>query len=133
MCVFPRLIIQVSHSIRPNCGPLALGLRGASCSKGLAPTCSLGVDLVVTRYEGRDDCALVVDGEYITVEHTRSSVPDLRVHQGSVTGVHFERATRFVSGIVTIAVDGAPLVVPTGTAVGSDPRTVVFRYKANDT
>ena len=88
---------------------------------------------MVTRYEGRDDCALVVDGEYIIVEHRESPASDLRVRQSSITGVHFEPATRFVSGIITIAVDGAALVVPTGNSVGSDPNTVVFRHKSNDT
>lgn len=88
---------------------------------------------MVSRYEGRDDCALVVDGDFITVEHRRGRAPDLRVHRSRVTAVHYERATRFVSGIITIAVDGAPLAVPTGTSVGSDPNTVVFKQKANDT
>lgn len=87
----------------------------------------------MTRYEGRGDCALVVDGEFITIEHRESRAPDLRVHRSRVTGVHYEPATRFVSGIVTIAVNGAPLAVPTGTSVGSDPNTVVFKHKANDT
>ncbi|MCD9198335.1 hypothetical protein [Aeromicrobium wangtongii] len=66
------------------------------------------------------------------IEHDSRDIPDFRVPLTTVTAVHFEPATRWVSGIVTIAVDGEPLVVPTGTACGSDLRTVVFKHKAND-
>lgn len=83
------------------------------------------------RYQGRDG-SLVVDGADVVIEHNDRSIPDFRVAQSSITAVHFEPATRFVSGIVTIATDGAPLVVPTGTDCGSDLRTVVFKHSAND-
>ena len=85
----------------------------------------------LVRYKGRDG-SLVVDGGYVVIEHNHQSIPDFRVRQSSITAVHFEPATRFTSGIVTIAVDGAPLVVPTGTDCGSDPHTVVFKHTAND-
>jgi hypothetical protein len=85
----------------------------------------------VVRYKGRDG-SLVVDGEYVVIEHNDDSIPDFRARRSSITAVHFEPATRFVSGIVTIAVDGAPLVVPTGTSCGSDLHTVVFKHSAND-
>lgn len=84
------------------------------------------------RYQGRGKSALVVDGADIVIEHHISSVPDLRVEQRRVTAVHFEAATRFTAGIITIAVDGADLVVPTGTDAGADPFTVLFKHKAND-
>ena len=87
---------------------------------------------MVTRYEGRDG-ALVVDGDFIVIEHFDRSAGNLQVRLSSLTDVHFEPATRWVSGIVTIAVDGAALVVPTGTSPGTDPYTVVFRHKANET
>ncbi|MCL3836865.1 hypothetical protein [Aeromicrobium duanguangcaii] len=86
---------------------------------------------MVTRYEGRDDCALVVDGEHIVIEHRQNPDPDFRFHRSRLTAAHFEPATFWVSGIITVAIDGAPLNVPTGTDVGSDPRTVVFRSKVN--
>lgn len=85
---------------------------------------------MVTRYEGRDG-ALVVDGEFIVIEHHDKSAGDLRVRLSSLSDVHFEPATRWVSGIVTIVVDGDALHVPTGTEPGTDPTTVVFRHKAN--
>ena len=85
-----------------------------------------------TRYKGRDG-SLVVDGEFIIIEHNDKSIPDNRVLQSSLTDVHYERATRWTSGIVTIAVDGVPLVVPLGSSAGGDPNTVVFKHAANDT
>lgn len=74
----------------------------------------------------------MIDGSDVVIEHNSSSVPDFRVPQSSITAVHYERATIFTSGIVTIAVDGEPLVVPTGTDCGSDLRTVVFKSSTND-
>ena len=85
----------------------------------------------VVRYVGRDG-SLLVEGEYVVIEHNERSIRNFRVRQSSITAVHFEPATRSVSGIVTIAVDGAPLVVPTGTNCGSDLHTVVFKHSAND-
>lgn len=80
---------------------------------------------------GRDG-SLVVDGDSIVITHRDEGAGDRRFELRRVTDVHFESATRWTSGILTVAVDGEPLVVPTGTAPGSDPFTVVFKRKAND-
>lgn len=87
---------------------------------------------MVSRYEGRG-CALIIYSDSILIEHKPKSAQDVPVLLSRLSDVHYEPATRWVSGIVTIAVDGNALAVPTGTSVGSDPNTVVFKYKANDT
>src|SRR5688500_14588507 len=88
---------------------------------------------MATRYEGRDDCALVIDGEEVIIEHRDSPQPEVRFEQSRLSAVHFEKATRFVSGILTVAIDGNELIVPTGLSVGRDPWTIVFKHKSNGT
>jgi len=73
-----------------------------------------------------------VDEASILIHHTHHPAADAPVSLSRLSDVHFERATRWTSGIITIATDGDPLVVPTGTSVGGDPKTFVFRHPAND-
>ena len=89
--------------------------------------------MVATRYQGCGRSALVVDGPEVVIEHGDDSVGGIRIDPRRITGVHFEPATRFMTGIITVAVNGEELVVPAGIAPGSDPYTVLSRRKDNDT
>lgn len=100
----------------------------------------IGADVTATRpsddrpplqYEGRE-CRLSVYGDSILIEHKSPRTTYLPVSLARLSAVHFEDATRWTSGIITIATDGEPLRIPTGTQVGGDPNTIVFQAKSSE-
>ncbi|WP_460739422.1 hypothetical protein [Nocardioides ginkgobilobae] len=74
---------------------------------------------------------LTISDGFLMIEHQSVRTPAEPIQLHRLTGARFEAATRWTAGILTIAIDGQPLSVPTGTRVGSDPRTAVFKAKDN--
>jgi CspA family cold shock protein len=83
------------------------------------------------RYEGRD-CTMTVTDDSILIVHKSMSARYLPIALSRLSSAHFEPATRWNAGILTIAADGHPIQIPTGTSVGGDPNTVVFKASSND-
>lgn len=84
-----------------------------------------------TRYEGRD-CTLTINDDSLLIVHKSMRARHLPVSLNRLSGSHFEPATRWTAGILTIATDGHPVQIPTGVKVGGDMNTMVFKSKSND-
>lgn len=119
----------IAEDVRVLSSDHGSGARGASVSNAAANDRRRAEP---TRYNGRD-CTLTLTEDSLLIVHKSMRARYKPVPLSRLSDIHFEPATRWTSGILTIAMDGFPLRVPTGTDVGGDPNTIVFKAKSNGT